>query len=134
MKKVPYNLKKDKKVIAFDLDDVLCYRESEEGKIDKYKSCKPINQMIEIVNKCYDQGNKIIIYTARGMTTQKGNINMVYSKLYEMTKKQLNEWGIKYHELVMGKIHYDLLIDDKAINSTTVGNIKIIDNFFGEKK
>ena len=123
------------KVIAFDLDDVLCERDSDlGGPIAKYKNCKPIYKMIDICNKCYESGSHIIIYTARGMTTQKGNINSVYSKLYEMTKKQLDQWGVKHHQLVMGKIHYDLLIDDKALSSTIVENTKIINNFFGEEK
>lgn len=105
------------KIIAFDMDDVLCYRTSEEGKINKYHSCKPINSMIKIVNECYDDGNTIIVYTARGMSGFKGNVNDIYSNLYQLTLDQLDSWGVKYHQLVMGKIHYDLLIDDKAVNS-----------------
>ncbi len=105
------------KIIAFDLDDVLCYRNSEEGKINKYYSCRPINAMINIVNECYDDGNKIIIYTARGMSGFNGNVSEIYSNLYQLTLDQLDSWGVKYHQLVMGKIHYDLLIDDKAVNS-----------------
>ncbi len=107
---------KDKKVIAFDLDDVLCYRTSEDGPIEKYKTCKPIEEMIEVVNNCYEQGNKIIIYTARGMTSYSGNIEKIKENLYDLTIKSLNKWNVKFHELVMGKIHYDLLIDDKAYN------------------
>ena len=37
--------------------------------------------------------------------------------LFELTEKQLKEWGCKYHELIMGKPHADLFIDDKGINS-----------------
>jgi len=33
------------------------------------------------------------------------------------TKDQLEEWGAKYHELIMGKLYYDLYIDDKVINA-----------------
>ena len=107
---------KDKKVIAFDLDDVLCYRTSEEGHIEKYKSCKPIKEMIEIVNNCYNQGNKIIIYTARGMTSHSGNVEQIKKNLYDLTIDSLKKWNVKFHELIMGKIHYDFLIDDKAYN------------------
>ena len=31
--------------------------------------------------------------------------------------QELKEWGCKYHELIMGKPHADLFIDDKGINS-----------------
>jgi len=111
------------KIIAFDLDDVLCYRTSEKGKIEKYYTSKPNKQMIEVVNSCYDLGAKIIIYTARGMNSYKKNVDEVHENLYELTKQQLGNWGIKHHELIMGKIHYDLLIDDKAVNSAMIKNI-----------
>ena len=34
-----------------------------------------------------------------------------------LTQNQLNDWGVKYHELRMGKPAFDLLIDDKVLNS-----------------
>ena len=43
--------------------------------------------------------------------------------------KQLDNWNVKYHELRMGKPAYDLLIDDKALNSLyhfNMDNIKKI--------
>jgi hypothetical protein len=117
------------KIIAFDLDDVLCVRESEEGDLKKYLSCKPVQEMIDICNQCYENGYEVIIYTARGMTSQSGDVNKIYHYLYELTKKQLSEWRVRYHRLVMGKQHYDLLIDDKAINSDSIDNIIQIEKF-----
>ena len=38
------------------------------------------------------------------------------SVLFELTQKQLDDWGAKYHELIMGKPHADLFIDDKGMN------------------
>lgn len=115
-------------IIAFDLDDVLCYRTSDTGgRVGKYKNCKPINNMIELANQCYDRGDRVIIYTARGMTGFTGNVHEIYSNLYELTKEQLVEWGVKYHQLIMGKAHYDLLIDDKVANSENIKNLGDID-------
>mgnify|MGYP003651226212 FL=1 len=114
------------KTIAFDLDDVLCVRTSNVGDIEKYKSCKPIDSMIALCNQCHAAGYKVVIFTARGMSTQKGDVHSVYSKLYELTIKQLSAWGVKYDQLVMGKIHYDVLIDDKALNSEDVDNLNTI--------
>ena len=108
------------RTIAFDLDDVLCYRTSEEGRVSKYHSCVPIEGMIRIVNRCYDEGYTIVIYTARGMTGFRGNVIDIEANLYELTHNQLIDWGVKFHQLVMGKIHYDLLIDDKAVNSQNI--------------
>ena len=104
------------KVIAFDLDDVICYRDEEEGKIKKYFSCKPYYDMIEVVNQCYDQGAHIVIYTARGMTSFAGNPHDVYDNLYQLTKHQLEDWGVKYHKLMQGKPYADYYIDNKAID------------------
>ena len=34
-----------------------------------------------------------------------------------LTEKQLRQWGVKYHELIMNmKPHADIFVDDKAIN------------------
>ena len=107
------------KTIAFDLDDVICWHSPEYDKlgVDKYLYCEPIDSAIDMVNEYFDSGNKVIIYTARGMNLYRGNLNLIYENLYELTYNQLLDWGLKFHRLVMGKISYDVLIDDKVINS-----------------
>jgi hypothetical protein len=121
-----------KRIIAFDLDDVICSRTSNDGGVLKYHTCYPFPDVISIVNESYEQGNKIIIYTARGMSTFSGNVHRVYSELYELTKGQLKNWGVKHHELIMGKPHYDIIIDDKALNSERVQSVKDIEVFLKE--
>ena len=95
------------KTIAFDMDDTLCSGE--------YKKAKPNQKVIDLINSLYDDGYSIIIYTGRGMRTF-GNAAKAKSVYEQFTKKQLNDWGVKYHELVLGKIHYDLMICDKVLN------------------
>jgi hypothetical protein len=116
------------KTIAFDLDDVICYRPKgyEHLGPNKYDYCEPDQSVIDLVNSLYEEGNKIVIYTARGMSQYKGNVTLIYSELYSRTIQQLDNWGLKYDQLVMGKIHYDVLIDDKALNSSdlTTQNVK----------
>lgn len=91
-------------IYCFDLDGTLC-----DNTFGQYQNAKPYLERINKLNKLYDNGNHIIIDTARGATT---GINW-----YELTKKQLEEWGVKYHDLYVGrKLHYDVIIDDKAIN------------------
>lgn len=117
------------KTIAFDLDDVICYRQYEYEHLgpNKYDYCYPNKEIIEIVNSLYMDGNTIVIYTARGMSQYNANVSEVYKNLYEKTINQLNSWGLKYDSLVMGKIHYDILIDDKALNSIGIDKKKILD-------
>ena len=69
----------------------------------------------------YDEGHYIIYMTARAMGRNKDKPHEEASKaahelLYPLTQAQLNMWGCKYHELIMGKPHADLFIDDKGIS------------------
>ena len=56
------------KIIAFDLDDVLCERESGRHLVQTSTTTVFQFKNIDVVNSLYDDGHKIIIYTARGMT------------------------------------------------------------------
>jgi len=122
------------RIIAFDLDDVLCWRDHDEASKEKYKFCKPIPEMISLVNMCYDQGHNIIIYTARGMSIYAKDKIKIYNELFSLTKNHLDEWGIKYHQLVMGKYPYDLLIDDKAVSSFDIKSFDDIKNALKRSK
>lgn len=117
------------KIIAFDLDGVLCDRpENVEHLLEeKYDFCYPIAENIDIVNSLYEEGYYIKIYTARGMSTFSNNKALIYEKLFLKTKKFLVDNKVKYHELIMGKEHYDLLIDDKVLNSRIYSIEKIKD-------
>ena len=120
------------KIIAFDLDDVICFRNDGYEKLGpkKYDYCQPYPENIKIVNSLYDEGHRIIVYTARGMSQFDGNVELIYKNLYQKTKDHLKEWGLKYHSLVMGKIQYDVLVDDKALNSNAIDK-QVIKTFIG---
>jgi hypothetical protein len=68
-----------------------------------------------MINALYEEGNTIIIYTSRFMGRNKNDIIKTHKEGYEFTLKQLASWGVKFHELIMGKPRYDLLVDDRAI-------------------
>lgn len=120
------------KIVAFDLDDTLCVRDSEEGGVKKYLTSRPIPEMVELCNQCYDEGYFIVIYTARGMYYFDGRQHDIYDELYELTKNQLREWGIKHHRLVLGKVHYDLLIDDKARDAYMIRTLRHVKEALGD--
>lgn len=94
-------------IIYVDIDDTICYRE-EKDQLD-YTQSIPYTERITKINKLYNEGHTIVYWTARGTKT---GINW-----FTITHKQLIEWGCKFHELRLGKPHYDLYIDDKSINS-----------------
>jgi histidinol phosphatase-like enzyme len=91
------------KIIYVDIDETIC-KTSEDRK---YENSEPIQQNIDKINKLYDEGNTIVYWTSRGSRKQ---INW-----YDLTYKQLNEWGVKFHELRVDKPYYDLFIDDKTL-------------------
>ncbi len=98
------------KIYCFDLDETLCHNSGKD-----YPNSTPITEMVERVNYLYDQGNTIKIFTARGMGKFSGNFDKVNSVYYELTKNQLEKWGVKYHELHLGKQSFDYFIDDKNL-------------------
>ena len=84
-----------------------------------YHKAEPWQDRIKGLNKLYDEGNYIIYFTARAMGRFSGYSHSIAAKkaeevLFELTKQQLDDWGCKYNELIMGKPHADLFIDDKA--------------------
>jgi capsule biosynthesis phosphatase len=97
--------------IVFDLDGTLC-SQTQSGK---YHESEPFVDIIKYVNKLYDDGHVIIIQSARGMGSNCGNIGKAYNQWYSMTEKQLDKWGVKYNELLLGKPYADVYIDDRAL-------------------
>jgi len=95
---------------VFDLDNTLCKTEE-----SNYFNSTPRLDRIKIVNKLYNEGNIITIYTARGMGSTNNNQIMAIQKYYSLTQSQLKNWGIQYHDLVLGKPSGDYYIDDKGI-------------------
>ena len=91
-------------IYCFDLDNTLC-----DTKGNYYEKATPIQSRIDKVNKLYDEGNTIIIDTARGCESGK---NWWY-----FTVEQLKGWGVKFHTLRTGvKFGADVFVDDKGFN------------------
>jgi CMP-N,N'-diacetyllegionaminic acid synthase len=97
--------KEYKKIIYIDVDETICNTPEDRD----YTKSSPIDQNIKKANLLYDQGNKIVYWTARGTVT---GIDW-----REVTEKQFGEWGVKYHDLKFGKPYYDIFIDDKNMNT-----------------
>jgi hypothetical protein len=100
-------------VIICDIDGTICNPVKENGQW-VYIKHTPIVDRIERMNKLYDEGHTIIYWTARGSTS-----GIDHS---ELTQRQLDEWGVKYSELRLGKPSYDIWIDDKAFNDKAFFN------------
>ncbi len=86
-----------------DIDGTIC-----NTKKSDYQNSIPSYKIIEKFNILYDTGNEVHYWTARGANS---GINWD-----ELTIKQLRLWNVKYTSINMNKPHYDVWIDDKAIN------------------
>jgi capsule biosynthesis phosphatase len=96
-----------------DIDGTICTSVSN----GKYESASPIEDRIEKINKLYEDGHQIVYLTARGMGRYGDNADLARKMFYELTANQLEQWGCKYHKLMLGKPSGDFYIDDKGINS-----------------
>lgn len=88
-----------KKVITCDLDGTLC----EKGAWQNYAEAKPIQNNIDALNKLFDEGYYIVIYTGRLQLD------------YYVTESWLEKYRVKYHILKMGRVASDIIIDADAV-------------------
>jgi CMP-N,N'-diacetyllegionaminic acid synthase len=92
------------KTFIFDIDGVV-------GTIvtgNDYNLTQPIVEHIRIINRLYDQGNTIVLFTARGSKT-----GIDWSVV---TEQQMRKWGVKHHSLHFGKPAGDFYIDDRMLS------------------
>ena len=79
-----------------------------------YSKAPPLTHGIEQVNKLYDMGYEITLFTARYGDRKHGNIHLMYEAGYKEWTDWLEDNGVKYHHAYMGKPAGVLYIDDKA--------------------
>lgn len=93
--------------IIVDLDGTICTEERTNSR----PMAKPIEKAICSINKLYDGGDTIIIYSARSWQE------------YEMTTNWLKDHSVKYHQLILGKPIGNVWIDDRAIRFDNWDNV-----------
>lgn len=98
------SFKEGGKTFVFDIDGVIALKRED---LD-YSKAHPNEKMIKIVNRLHDMGNTITLFTARGYVT-----GIDWS---DVTKDQMERWGVKYDKLIMGKPNADYYVDDKNLN------------------
>ena len=85
---------------CIDIDGTICNTED-------YASATPISVAVNKVRILKQQGNYIILFTARG--------SLSGTDWSTVTSQQLAIWGVPYDELHFGKPAADIYIDDKAL-------------------
>ena len=89
---------------CFDIDGTICT--DTQGD---YTSALPYAERIIHINDLFANGNTIKLFTARGSTT---GIDWRH-----ITERQLSDWGVNYHELILGKPFADVFVDDRATSA-----------------
>jgi len=96
-------------VIFVDIDETIC--DTPDNPRDYHRSV-PRKKIIEKINHLFDEGNRIVYWTARG---SRSGIDW-----FDHTEKQLKSWGVKYHQLRCDKPYYDIFYDDKTKNKIDI--------------
>lgn len=115
-----------KRKYVIDIDGTICTQDGTD-----YGNALPKHDVIAKINELYDEGNQIVLFTARGYET-----GIDWS---ERTLLQLQVWGIKYHDLIFGKPSADLYVDDKAchvndfMNQENIDYVTVINKSWGKE-
>jgi len=107
---------RDEMRIVFDLDGVICELKKPS---ESYADVIPKNDVIEKMKELKEDGHYLIIHTGRHMRTCDGDISKVIEKIGKITEDWLEEWKVPYDELIFGKPHADMYIDDLGIEFST---------------
>ena len=107
--------------ICIDLDGVIADFKNEN---ESYSDVKPIKGAAKKIKALKESGHYIIIYSARNMKTQNGNLGKVIANVGQITINWLNKNNIVYDEIYFGKPWADIYIDDNAIRFESWKDIK----------
>lgn len=97
--------------ICCDIDGIIAAKTT----TNSYEQSTAMSANIKVLNKLYESGHNITLFTARGYKT---GIDWK-----QVTEEQLEKWGVKYHELIFGKPDADIYIDDKFFD---IDDLKIL--------
>ena len=106
---------------VIDIDGTICTTKSGD-----YDRSIPIVERISFVNNLFENGHEVVYFTARGMGSTNEDRTEAINRWFDFTKKQLDSWGAKYNDLILGKPSADFYVDDK--------NLSIFDFFRINKK
>jgi CMP-N,N'-diacetyllegionaminic acid synthase len=95
---------------CFDIDGVIMNIVPDND----YSLSTPIIENVALINYLFSKDHRIILYTARGSLTK---INWE-----NLTKQQLKDCKLMYHEIIFNKPAADYYIDDRLISIDEIKN------------
>lgn len=108
---------------CFDIDNtILTYSSNPKTK----DGIEPISTMVTLLRRLYNEGNTIVLHTARGMQSNHSNLGVANKKGAFQVLEALEKYDIPYHEIYFGKPWADIYIDDKAWNPYTNPSFQMV--------
>ena len=95
---------------VIDVDDTICFTINRD-----FDNSIPNQPVIDKINKLYDKGWEIILFTARGAKSC-NTLEEKEKKYRDITERWLKKHNVKYHALMFGKPNADYYVDDKNIS------------------
>lgn len=92
---------------VIDLDNTIC----ESNRNKSYKDLLPIIPVIDKIRQLKNSGAYIIIHTARGMKSNKGDKGAIDAFVRPIIERWLQKHDIPYHELIVAKPGYKSFTD-----------------------
>jgi len=97
----------ERKNFMIDIDGILCPHVDNE-QLELMRTVKPYPEAVEWVNKLFDQGHYVCLFTART------------DEHKQITEEWLKRHGFRYHQIIFnkprgGNYHY---IDDRTVRAT----------------
>jgi hypothetical protein len=116
-----YAQSKDIKTLVFDVDGVILEYDGWQG-IDHYG--KPIQEMIDLINKLYDSGKyQICIWSCRTNELIQG---YHHQELKESLERQLMRNGVRFHKILdENKPLFYAIIDDNSCNPDRIKAMRL---------
>lgn len=93
-----------RKTFVIDIDGVLAMLVPDND----YAKSSPLAENIAQSNALHERGHRIVLFTARGSASGRD--------WSELTRRQLEVWGVKFDELRFGKPPADYYIDDRSLS------------------
>ncbi len=98
------------KRFIIDIDDTISFTTSRD-----WANARPDNQVINKINKFYDQGWEIWLVTARGQLSCGGDPIKAEKKYGKLIRDWMSKHGVKYHKISFQKFLGAYYVDDKAL-------------------
>lgn len=98
---------------CFDLDDTICIHNNRD-----YPNAVPVSGVIDKIRdiRNTDPESEIVIHTARGMGSCKGDVRLAEERNRAVIEEWLEKYGVPYDEIIFGKPLADVYVDDKALS------------------